>query len=255
MSSGPPSGGSVRSTPLTSLTRSRNHTAKSEESCASCEGLLGIGALEPDQHERASVGILLNRPRLPGDAAALLRLVIPGASRPHRLLGEGASCVDLAREHRERTVENCHRPASLALVVALPRHAVRDGGLGDALQLHGPTILEAELLADAELAHSERRRDLARRCRITQTSCELHGGPEEVVVVVGDGLAGADADLHVERNCIALVVSTESPLRRDRERDRRGDGGERRHDSVARVLDLSPVMGTEALPNDLVVNS
>lgn len=33
-SSEPPSGGSVRSMPLISFTRSRNHTAKCEESCA-----------------------------------------------------------------------------------------------------------------------------------------------------------------------------------------------------------------------------
>src|SRR5207249_4660032 len=97
------------------------------------ERLLGIGALEPDEHERASVGVLLNRPRLSGDAAALLRLVIPRASRSHSLLGEGASCLDLAREHRERTVEDCHRPASLLSL--LPCHDTRYAMVGSGMPL------------------------------------------------------------------------------------------------------------------------
>ena len=70
-----------------------------------------------------------------------------------------------------------------------PRHAIRDGGLGKAFQRNRPSILEEELLADAELSHRQRHRDFAGRRRITETGSKLYRRSEQVVSVVRDGLS------------------------------------------------------------------
>src|SRR5436190_99506 len=75
-----------------------------------------------------------------------------------------------------------------------PRHSVGPGGLGNALQLELAAVVEAERLADAQLAYAYRHGNVTGGRGGAKPGGELHRGAEQIVVVVGHRLPGADAD-------------------------------------------------------------
>ena len=105
--------------------------------------------------------------------------------------------------------------------------------------------------------HSSRTRDghddVVGRGRVAQPGRELDSRTEQVAVVVGDRLAGADPDADVQRHCGLLIAVVERALHRGGEVDRGGDRRERRHDPVTGVLHLTAVVGHELGAHDLVV--
>ena len=75
---------------------------------------------------------------------------------------------------------------------------------------------------------------------------ELNGSAEKVALL-GDGFAGVEADAHAERRGRMLDgVGVAAALDGDRALDSAGGRVERRHDAVARVLDLGAAVALRA---------
>src|SRR4029450_62049 len=122
----------------------------------------GRHAVDRPPHERGDLAVP------GGDSAAVRRVARQFARDVHASIGREyrREAVPVLRIHatevarlqlldlldRLETLNAVHNESSVLGRVE-PRHAIHGGGLGKALELNGPAILEAELLADAELPH------------------------------------------------------------------------------------------------------
>src|SRR4029079_15874286 len=79
-----------------------------------------------------------------------------------------------------------------------PTHSVGAGGFGQAFQVELAAIVEPERLADAKLPNAHRHGNVARGRGRAEPGSELDRCAEQVVVVVGNRLAGADSDAQVQ---------------------------------------------------------
>src|SRR5260370_25966000 len=132
----------------------------------------------------------------------------------------------------------------------VPDHRIRLCQVRQSFERDRASILESKLLAHTELTDGDRDGDVARLSSVAQPRGQLYRGAEQVVVVVGDRLPGADANAHRERCRRSLVALMERGLNGDGERDRAAHRGEGGHDAVAGVLDLSSVVVYQCCPDD-----
>src|SRR6476659_4605800 len=77
-------------------------------------------------------------------------------------------------------------------------NVVHPSGFGETLEDHGTSRLEVEPLADAQLSHCGRHRDTPRTRACAETSRELHGCAEQVVMLA-HRLSCADPDANIQR--------------------------------------------------------
>src|SRR3990172_8448196 len=142
-----------------------------------------------------------------------------------------------------------------AWALGFPVHLVEPRRVLEATQRDVPLVREQEPLAHGQLSHDVGGQYLSRLGVRAHSSGQLDGGAEQVLVL-GDRLAGVEADAHADWLLpLCVVAASEGLLDSDRALQGMRGGGERRHDAVARVLDLIGAVGLQPLADQLVMGA